>query len=119
MRATHGNGCDLVFNDFVLRIGGAVVAVNLSGAVRFISADSQAVGGYRNAAGHYATRSRICRCLAATAAGGQAPADHGAAAAARAAGGGQNPPAAGTGACGQHEGAMYGEGGALAKGVRV
>ena len=23
MRATHGNGCDLVYNDFVLRAGGS------------------------------------------------------------------------------------------------
>jgi len=89
MHATHGEGCDLIFNDFATKRGSTPTALQkhllttsvrnlrvpnhqkaLQGSAR-VAASKQAAfhGGYERKGDHYATRWQICRCLAANATG--------------------------------------------------
>ena len=93
MQATHGEGCDLVFNNFVIKQGSRPTALRdhlLTKSVGNLRVQKQRQplqqassnhassvvtmqqqqasnfhGGYERLGNHYATRYQICRCLAA------------------------------------------------------
>uniref|UniRef100_A0A7S4B3D4 Uncharacterized protein n=2 Tax=Chrysotila carterae TaxID=13221 RepID=A0A7S4B3D4_CHRCT len=65
MISTHGNGCDLIYTDYLRRNGGIVHDLPRNATkFGFVSQESQQEGGYKDKPEHYVARSKICRCLA-------------------------------------------------------